>query len=606
MHLLALQSLLLFLPLSQAHTQQPLISAPSPPTTSTTLPHRITLLKQLQTCTILSSLPTTYRPFPTAPLIHRSAAIREEPSKQLASSEDEVIEIVGPDEESCLSVVQQVCGGRVEMLGDGVGDALVGEEDLEIVKIVDGGKPKNRIDVVFMGDGYTNSERDKFFSDVRRLTSDMFNGTTFASTLPLFNIWAVYKPSKETGIGVGGIPKDTAFGLYRDGTELRGIYCSKASYARRLCHTHLPPSACDYPSLIGNDDYYGGLGGEFVISTSSKTSGTVVLRHEMGHNFVSVGEEYDGGQVYEGVNSSPSLWGLKWRHWMEEGERVREERAVLRVQDYSWYDLAKGAYRISFRSDGFWKKWFMQISASGVEVDGAMEVYLDGKPLSWHTTGNLDRGFHRWYREERLTAGQHELVFKSGVPPKVGAPIRQLCSVTLHETMGEDLYRWNNSVISAYPVWSLYGRKKYRPTNEGCLMRNMSSEAFCSVCKEGLWQNLLSKISLIDEITISHTPATSSFLSLFSRNEKKKTQVSVTTLPLAQFRVGSKIEGEEFLVRWYVGGREREELRGQWSVEVEDGEGKGNGKWEVDVEFVTREVRKDLRGVMKERRRVDV
>ena len=34
---------------------------------------------------------------------------------------------------------------------------------------------------------------------------------------------------------------------------------------------------CDFPSLIGNDLYYGGLGGEFTISTSSDTSGTALL-----------------------------------------------------------------------------------------------------------------------------------------------------------------------------------------------------------------------------------------------------------------------------------------------------------------------------------------
>jgi hypothetical protein len=75
-----------------------------------------------------------------------------------------------------------------------------------------------------MGDGYTLEERERFFSDIRRLTEDMWTGSTFASTRPLFNVWAVFKPSKDSGIGVGGTPKNTAFGLYRDGTELRGVY----------------------------------------------------------------------------------------------------------------------------------------------------------------------------------------------------------------------------------------------------------------------------------------------------------------------------------------------------------------------------------------------
>ena len=77
-------------------------------------------------------------------------------------------------------------------------------------------------------------------------------------------------------------------------------------------------AGCDYPSIIGNDPFYGGLGGEFVIATESETSGTIVLRHEMGHNFVNVGEEYDGGSVYRGVNSAPNAAAAqeKYTHYI--------------------------------------------------------------------------------------------------------------------------------------------------------------------------------------------------------------------------------------------------------------------------------------------------
>lgn len=158
----------------------------------------------------------------------------------------------------------------------------------EIRKIVDGGDQRNRIDVVFMGDGYTASERDQFFSDMARLTKEMFEGVTFRSYLPLFNIWAVYVESVESGIGYNGA-KNTPFRLYRESGQLRGIYPGNSQYARQVCAL-TGASGCDYPSIIGNDDFYGGLGGEFVISTKSERTGTVVLRHEMGHNFVNVGE----------------------------------------------------------------------------------------------------------------------------------------------------------------------------------------------------------------------------------------------------------------------------------------------------------------------------
>ena len=54
----------------------------------------------------------------------------------------------------------------------------------------------------------------------------------------------------------------TPFGLYRDGTELRGLYYAKPEVARAACDSL--GSKCDYPVLVGNDQLYGGLGGEFV------------------------------------------------------------------------------------------------------------------------------------------------------------------------------------------------------------------------------------------------------------------------------------------------------------------------------------------------------
>lgn len=41
----------------------------------------------------------------------------------------------------------------------------------------------------------------------------------------------------------------------------------------------------------------------------------------MGHNFVNVGEEYDNGQVYSGVNAARTLAAVGWRHWLSEGTK---------------------------------------------------------------------------------------------------------------------------------------------------------------------------------------------------------------------------------------------------------------------------------------------
>ena len=115
----------------------------------------------------------------------------------------------------------------------------------------------------------------------------------------------------------------------------------------------------------------------------------------MGHNFIQVGEEYDGGDVYAGVNSSPGVLDqVKWTHWIEKGQPLRQERLALRLQDYAWYDLAKGPYKLDFWSDGTFHDWLLLASASGMETSDAMLVFLDGQPLKWSSIGHLDRAFY--------------------------------------------------------------------------------------------------------------------------------------------------------------------------------------------------------------------
>ncbi|KAJ3413056.1 hypothetical protein HDV05_008577 [Chytridiales sp. JEL 0842] len=526
-------------------------------------------------------------PYPEV-IVQRKPSLHEEPTntgKRVKTpgqvEGQEVVEVVGVSLEKVEAAIAELCGSSFAMRRVGAQENIeepVGILDKDVVKIVDSGPPSNRIDVVFMGDGYTLDERDKFFADMKRLTDDMFTGPTFVSTRPLFNIWAVFQPSAESGIGVGGNPKNTSFGLYRSGTELRGIYCSKPDEARRAC-LRTGQLACDFPSLIGNSDYYGGLGGEFTIATRSETSGTVVLRHELGHNFIQVGEEYDGGSVYSGCNAADSLDQVGWKHWLTEPENLREEKSALVVQDYSWYDLAEGPYKIPFNSTGEYKRWGMVITSSGTESPGSLEVYLDGRRLEWTTSGILDRSFYNWEEDTALTPGLHVLEFRSGFPPaNSSSPIRQLCSVTMHEYQAEPEYHFDNSFISTYPTIDFAGTKTYRPTNAGCLMRNMTTPHFCSVCKEGMFLQLLQKVSVIDNVDT------------FCISERKVHTAKVNVIPVAQFRPeGERIEGEKFEVTWYKDGVVQEGLKDMLEVDVEGVE----GMWEVEVKFVTPEIRYD-------------
>jgi len=84
----------------------------------------------------------------------------------------------------------------------------------EFRTITEQGPSQNRICLTFLGDGYTEAEKEKFFTDVAAMVDDLFNGKTFQSYKSLFNIYAVFVPSKDSGI-TDLQQKNTAFGLYR-------------------------------------------------------------------------------------------------------------------------------------------------------------------------------------------------------------------------------------------------------------------------------------------------------------------------------------------------------------------------------------------------------
>jgi len=220
---------------------------------------------------------------------------------------------------------------------------------------------------------------------------------------------------------------------------------------------------------------------------------------------------------------------------------------------------------------------------SGCEAPGSLKVLLDGKELPWTPKfpGSLDRTFYE-YMFPGFTTGSHVLSFVSGFPPT--GPIRQVCNVNLNEYGDETTYKFNNSYIGVYPTWDINGRISYRPNNERCLMRNMTSDIFCVVCQENIWHQFFARISLIDGLITTPSGNTVS--------------ANLTVIPLAQFRK-NPITGEKYLVRWYKGGVEDTTLANlfQWSKPL----GEATGQWEVHVEFQTLEVRRDTRNVLKDK-----
>jgi len=444
----------------------------------------------------------------------------------------------------------------------------IGEEVFEeVVTLVNSGPSENRIDVTFMGDGYTIDERQKFFDDMQRMVDDMFKDRTFKSYLPLFNVHVVFKPSNQSGIGRNDRAKDTAYRLYRAGNTLRAIYPGNKSALRSSC---AKAPGCDYPVVIANDPNYGGLGGEFAVSTSSVTSGTKVLRHELGHNFGRVGEEYDGGG-YFGANHSRSASRVSWQHWATDSV-VRAEPSRSAFVAWPWHNLEKGPYTASFRTDGNYPYFDITLSASGMPHDSDLSIRLDDQDLTYTGPNTEDRMFHTYSFTEGLESGSHKLVLTEGNADGDN----WVSNLKIQEYKAD--YHFDNEYVGAYPMFSKSGRVDgYRSNHEKCLMRNMDSVVFCSVCQENNWMEFFGRISMIDDVSVA--------------NGETLTTVKVDTLKIGQL-YPSYEDGSYIEIRWYQNGVVQEDLNDlvEWSLPIDT----AGGSWEVKTKFTSPEIRKNF------------
>ena len=170
--------------------------------------------------------------------------------------------------------------------------------DYETVKVFDAGDPSKYPDLVFLPEGYTKDEMEKFRQDVVKLTDAMFSWAPYDEYQGLFNIWIVKAPSKESGTD---IPQD---GIYRD-TILNSTF-DTFGIDRYLTTSDLKAvrdlASCapyDEICIMVNHDKYGGCGiyNFYTIFTADNEMSEFLFMHEFGHGFVALADEYYDSEV---------------------------------------------------------------------------------------------------------------------------------------------------------------------------------------------------------------------------------------------------------------------------------------------------------------------
>ncbi|MFF3744606.1 M64 family metallopeptidase [Streptomyces kronopolitis] len=211
--------------------------------------------------------------------------------------------------------------------------------DGDVTSIVQNGPVGTKLDVVFIGDGYTAAQQEDFHADVRTKWAKMSAVEPYASYTGLFNVWAVDAVSHDSGVSgdpTQDVVRDTALNsaFFCDGTErLLCVDTNKVeSYAAKA-------PAADLVVVLSNSTKYGGAGyndissqvGYDGIATASSDNdrSDQIAVHETGHSLGKLADEYDEGESGTYSGPEPAQANLstlsadqmtaqqqKWYRWM--------------------------------------------------------------------------------------------------------------------------------------------------------------------------------------------------------------------------------------------------------------------------------------------------
>ncbi len=209
-----------------------------------------------------------------------------------------------------------------------IGEALSAASPF--VTLVQNGPSSNRIDLVFVGDGYQDTELDIYAAQVDAIYPDVLLEPPFDGYATYFNVHRVDVVSVDSGVDndpVQGIQRNTALdmGFWCGGTQR--LLCVNVSKANAQAN-----SAPDVDSIlaVAHSTTYGGAGYTDLATLAGGNSATVELAlHEFGHAFADLADEYDYGGPTNWQGGEPSEQNVstydeatmaslqkKWHRWL--------------------------------------------------------------------------------------------------------------------------------------------------------------------------------------------------------------------------------------------------------------------------------------------------
>lgn len=223
---------------------------------------------------------------------------------------------------------------------------------VEVITALSNGDPHVKADIAIIAEGYTEKDREKFKSDLKRFSSAFFNIEPLASHKKEFNIYGVFKPSAESGADEprAGVYKNTAISSTFNSLGSERYLLTEDNKALRDIASHVPYDAL---YIMVNHSRYGGGGiyNFFCTFTSDNVFSEYLMVHEFGHSFFGLADEYyTSSTAYNDFYSSeyepsePNITAmkdtesLKWKHLVSERIELPTpwEKEEFDKTDFAW------------------------------------------------------------------------------------------------------------------------------------------------------------------------------------------------------------------------------------------------------------------------------
>ena len=160
------------------------------------------------------------------------------------------------------------------------------------------GDPHDKVDFVFVAEGYTAEDKDKFKADVDRMTAFLFTVEPYEGMKNRFNIRAVFRASAERGMDE---PRQRAYRKTVLNASFNAFDLDRYMLIEDDHRMHEIAGQVPYDAIIVlvNSKRYGGgsICFDYCVTTVDHPRSPEVFVHELGHSFAGLADEYYQSEV---------------------------------------------------------------------------------------------------------------------------------------------------------------------------------------------------------------------------------------------------------------------------------------------------------------------